>query len=118
MAESKPLQDRYSEEYPKQEPVTITVNLLELNPELTISQLRQEGLFDQFDKSKQIPLSFIREFVHQVLREKPQEVTVDMIDNALNVDQALIYPATHEDFNEISYELMLKRRRAAQQGKG
>jgi hypothetical protein len=118
MAESKPLQDRYSEDYPKQEPVTVTVNLLELNPEVTISQLRQEGLFDRFDKSQQIPLSFIREFVHQVLREKPQEVALDMIDNSQDGDHALIYPVTNDDFNEISYDLMLKRREAAQKSKG
>lgn len=118
MSESKPLQDRYSEEYSKQDLVTITVNLLELDPELTISQLRQDGLFDRFDKSQQIPLSFIREFVHQVLRDKPQEVVLDMINHANDGDQALIYPVTNDDFNEISYELMLERRRAAQQGKG
>lgn len=117
MSESKPLQDRYSEEYSKQDLVTIKVNLLELDPELTISQLRQDGLFDRFDKSQQIPLSFIREFVHQVLRDKPQEVVLDMINHANDGDQALIYPVTNDDFNEISYELMLERRRAAQQGK-
>jgi hypothetical protein len=41
-----------------------------------------------------------------------------MIDNSQDGDHALIYPVTNDDFNEISYDLMLKRREAAQKSKG